>query len=73
MTYVTTFITSGCYRIISTKCQQKLLKSCGMSGIIGIFIPTPISILICMMIALVLGSLGAFAIKCDREAKEDAV
>ena len=26
-------------QVPSIKCQQKLLKSCGMSGIIGIFIP----------------------------------
>ena len=39
--------------------------------IIGII--TPISILMCMMIALVLSSLGVFVIKRDGKAKEDAI
>ena len=39
--------------------------------IIGII--TPISIMMCMMIALVLSSLGVFVIKRDGKAKEDAI
>lgn len=68
--------------VIIAEIASLITKKIRIAGMIAIFLSililiigiiTPISILICMMIALVLGSLGVFAIKCDREAKEDAV
>ncbi len=68
--------------VIIAEIASLITKKIRIAGMIAIFLSililiigiiTPISILICMMIALVLGSLGAFAIKSDREAKEDAV
>ena len=68
--------------VIIAEIASLITKKIRIAGMIAIFLSililiigiiTPISILICMMIALVLGSFGAFAIKCDREAKEDAV
>ena len=66
--------------VIIAEIASLITKKIRIAGMIAIFLSililiigiiTPISILICMMIALVLGSLGAFAIKCDRETKED--
>ena len=59
-----------------------LTKKIRCAGVIAIIISilifingiiTPISIVVCTMIALVLSSLGVFAIKRDEKAKEDAI
>ena len=59
-----------------------LTKKIKCSGVIAIIISililiigiiTPISIVVCTMIALVLSSLGVFVIKRDGKAKEDTI
>ncbi len=68
--------------VIIAEIASLITKKIRIAGMIAIFLSililiigiiTPISILICMMIALVLSSLGVFAIKKDRNVEEDTV